>query len=97
MPGPISRPAKMRDMLYNNNWRIGYKCIPITAVILVGGAFWVNYKRNRYDRFFEKMRDPEYINMLKENAAITPEKYHALLERLQDEMVEVRRKHGFEE
>ena len=96
MPGPIPRPANMRDVLYNYNWRVGYQCIPIAAVIFIGGMVWVNYKRNRYDRYFEKMRDPAYVEFVREKTALTPEKYVALISRLKGEMAEVRAKYGRE-
>jgi len=93
MPGPIPRPRDMRDNLHRYNWRLGYGTIAIAGAVLSLGAVWVIYKRNRYDRFFEKVRDPEYKRWILEHTALTPDKYSALIKRLQGEMAEVREKY----
>lgn len=94
MPGPLSRPPNMRDMLFHYNWRIGYQCIPIAVVTLVVGAYWAKYKRDRYDRFFEQWRDPAHVAFIREKTSLSPEKYVAMISRLKGEMAEVRAKYG---
>jgi len=79
--------------LYLYNWKIAYMCVGVTVATWAVGYPWMMMKRKRYDRFFEKCRDPEHIKWVKEKTILEPGKYMAFLKQMQEDIAVIKEKY----